>query len=503
MSKLDKAIKFWRANPVEAVKDWFNVTPEDYQAELLLDLFVRGADRIAVKSAHGVGKTTILAWAGWIYLVTREDSRVVATAPTQSQLFDALWPEYAKWHQEMPDDLRDQWVISAGHIRNKRKPKVWFAVARTSNKPENLQGFHGKHILVQVDEASAVPQPVFEVIEGILSSADDDPNRSSDGDETKLLLTGNPNFTTGELYHAFHKNRDLYVRYTISGDTELPNDPNGGRLYLSPRVKKKYRETIARKYGKDSAVYDVRVKGVFPRHDDTKVIPLMWAEAAQHVELPNFDDRADGVTLVMDVARFGGDETVLSVFRLGHQIAMKSWPKTSTEQCVDILVDEHELWTRRGIRVERIIVDEPGVGGGVVDTARRRGLAITPYNGGEGLKEDRDPPEDIRMFANRRSRDWWYLRRRFELGERRIVQDETLVNQLASVEFRYNEREKIQVESKKDLRERLGDGASPDRADTVVIGCAPWYTYIPAGNVVSEEDVFYGDDRPRIEPELM
>jgi hypothetical protein len=500
MSRLEKALKFWSKNPVEAIKDWFNVTPEDYQAEILLDVFVRDKDRIAAKSAHGVGKTTVLSWAGWLYLNTRINSRVVATAPTQSQLFDALWPEYAKWHQELPDELRDQWHISAGHIRNKTNPKVWFAVARTSNKPENLQGFHCQHIMVQVDEASAVAQPVFEVIEGILSSADD--QKGANAEETKLLLTGNPNFTTGELYHAFHKNRDLYTRYTISGDTKLPSDPNGGTIYLSSRVKKKYRETIAKKYGDDSAVYDVRVRGVFPRQDDTKVIPFAWAEAAQYVHLPLFDDKADPITLVMDVARFGGDETVLSVFRGGHQIAMKTWPKTSTEQCADILYDEHEYWKSRRIPIERTVIDEPGVGGGVVDAARRRGLPITPYHGGESLQKDRDPDEDVRMFANRRSRDWWSLRRRLERGDIRLLQDETLINQLASVEFYYNEKEKIQVESKKDLRDRLGDDASPDRADTVVMALAPWYTYVPAGNNVSEDDVIYGEDRPRPELEL-
>jgi hypothetical protein len=54
-----------------------------------------------------------------------------------------------------------------------------------------------------------------------------------------------------------------------------------GRVFYSPRVKPKYCENIEKKYGKDSAVYDVRVRGIFPRAADDAVIPLEWAERAQ------------------------------------------------------------------------------------------------------------------------------------------------------------------------------------------------------------------------------
>ena len=56
--KTEKAFEYWRRNPVEAVKDWFKVTPEDYQARILNDCFVGDKDRVIAKSGHGVGKTT-------------------------------------------------------------------------------------------------------------------------------------------------------------------------------------------------------------------------------------------------------------------------------------------------------------------------------------------------------------------------------------------------------------------------------------------------------------
>lgn len=499
--KQDKAFAYWRNNPVEAVKDWFKVTPTDYQGDILNDLFVGSRDRVAAKSGHGVGKTTLLSWAGWIFLNLYPQSRIVSTAPTFAQLHDVLWPEYAKWHVSMPEGLADQWDISGGHIRNKSSPKTWFAVARTSNKSANLQGFHGTDIMVQGDEASAIPPDVFEVIEGIMSNAEEE------GQTAKLVLTGNPNFTAGEFYNAFHKNSDLYDLYTISGDPRIKaiaaeTKQNHGKIYYSSRVSKKYCDTMEKKYGIDSAVYDVRVRGLFPRLDDAACIPLQWAEKAVEVETGPFDSVADPITLVMDVARQGGDETVLAQFRKGHCISMKVWAKTSTVQCEDIVVDAIMNIEAQGLTVERTIVDEPGVGGGVVDGLRRRDVIVTPYNGGETMKKDKDPEDDCRMFANRRSRDWWYARRAFELGAVHIPDDEMLVNQLASVQYGYNEKERILVESKNKMRDRLGDDASPDRADVIVMGRAPWYSFRGSNTSLNEDDIILGDDRPEAEMDL-
>jgi phage terminase large subunit len=488
--RLKKAFLYWRANPVEAAKDWFDFTPEDYQGDMLNALFVDRKERIAAKSAHGVGKTAFLAITGHLFLNFFEQSRLVATAPTMAQLHDQLWPEYAKWHMNMPATLADQWDISGSHIRHKGFPKTWFGVARTSNKPANLQGFHGSHILIEVDEGSGVPDDVFETIEGALSEA------GEAGKFAGLLVQGNPNFNAGEFNRAFLKNRDLYERFTISGDPQIfefvkGQEKDHGRVYVSKRVTEKYRATMASKYGTDGAIYDVRVRGVFPRQEDAAVIPLQWAQWATMVPLPNFDAVADPVDIVCDVGRGGSAETVVGMFRNGHQLyPLRTKAKTSTEQAADMVVEAYHYVMGLGLRVGRIIVDEPGVGGGVIDGLVRRGYAVTPYHGGESLKEDRDGADDVRMFANRRARDWWYVRRLFEQRQRHIDEkDETLVAQLASVQYKYNVKDKIQVEAKEDLKSRLGEDAHLDRADVIVMAMAPWYSFKSSNTAVQEMDV--------------
>lgn len=505
-----KAYANWLTHPVEAVKDWFNVTPDDWQGDALNGLFGGGdMDRLAYKSAHGTGKTTLDAWAGWIFMNCYENARLVATAPTIHQLNDALWPEYAKWHANMPARMANEWIISGQHIRHKDvdiggKPKLysktWFATARTSNKPANLQGFHNEHLLIQGDEGSAIPDNVFEVIEGALSEAGDE------GKIAKLMLGGNPNFTTGELYNAFNRNRDIYHRITITGDPEWFESlgikdgeyhPEHGRVYLSKRVRPKYRSVMEKKYGLDSAIYDVRVRGIFPRAADDVVIPWIWAQRAMQEEIvTTFDHVADPITIVVDPSRGGGAETSIGIFRKGLPLSVEGHKVTSTTQIVN-LVHEHVLKiVGKGCTLATIIVDEPGVGGGVIDQLRALNLPVTPYNGGWGMVKDVDPPDDCRQFANRRSRDWWHLRRLLEMNLLPLPNDETLLGQLTSLKFKYNTVEKIVCESKEDLKARLGKEASPDRADVIVMGMAPWYTANVTHGLIRAEDIVVGGSRP-------
>lgn len=503
-----KALAYWLANPVEAVKDWFNATPDDWQGDLLNSFISSKStfDRAAVKSAHGPGKTAVEAWAGWVFLRCYEDSRVVATAPTMAQLGDVLWPEYAKWHARFPAQVQKQWTISGGHIRSVIKPKLWFAVARTSNKPANLQGFHGSHIFIQCDEASGVPQDVFEVIEGALSEA------GEEGKIAKLLLAGNPNFTQGELHDAFKKNRNLYHRITVTGDRHLLSElhvqqgedhRDNGRVYFSKRVKEKYRATIEKKYGRDGAVYDVRVRGMFPRQDDRAVIPLEWAERAKGGELPAFDPRAHAITLVLDPGRLGGNETVLGEFRCGVPCApLETRAKTRTHEAADMVSERKRKLEAEGLRVENVIVDEPGVGGGVIDELEKRGIAVTPYHGGRAMHpppSGTDDPEDVRMFQNRRARDWWKVRRMLELRQLPLPNDETLVAQLSCLKYDYSDPgQKIVMESKKELKDRLGDEVDLGRADVIVMGCAPYASLEGAVNIgFTEDDIDLGTDNDR------
>jgi chloramphenicol O-acetyltransferase len=52
------------------------------------------------------------------------------------------------------------------------------------------------------------------------------------------------------------------------------------------------------------------------------------------------------------------------------------------------------------------------------------------------------------------------------------------------------------------MRDRLGEDASPDRADVVVMGLAPWHSFKSMNSAIRLEDVEVGEDRPQGELDL-
>ncbi|MGE3684177.1 MAG: hypothetical protein AB7G93_20845 [Bdellovibrionales bacterium] len=63
-------LKRWRDNPVAFVQENFGVQPDDWQAEALNAVAGYGNPRrrLVLKSATGVGKSSVLAWIGWLRL---------------------------------------------------------------------------------------------------------------------------------------------------------------------------------------------------------------------------------------------------------------------------------------------------------------------------------------------------------------------------------------------------------------------------------------------------
>ncbi len=193
---------------------------------------------MAIRSGHGVGKTAFLSWLVLWWLLTRLPTKVVCTANTAHQLSDVLWSEIGKWHRKLPEGMRRLLEIKSDKIELAGVPDS-FAVARTSRReqPEALQGFHSENLLFVIDEASGVPDIVFEVGQGALST-----------EGAKVVMTGNPTRTTGYFYDAFNKNRKPCTAFSMpwhflpSKQEDFAGDrqdlPKGifGRTYLCIRI---------------------------------------------------------------------------------------------------------------------------------------------------------------------------------------------------------------------------------------------------------------------------
>lgn len=412
--------------------------------------------KVTIKSGQGVGKTGLEAVALLWFLTCFPCPRVVATAPTKQQLHDVLWSEVAKWQERSPL-LKEILKWTKTYIYMVGYEKRWFATARTATKPENMQGFHEDNMLFIVDEASGVADPIMEAILGTLSGANN-----------KLLMCGNPTKTSGTFYDSHTKDRALYKCHTVSSMD-------------SSRTNKDNVEILIRKYGEDSNVVLVRVKGEFPNQEDDVFIGLSLIEqrSSRLYTLPEGKGMAQ-VILGVDVARFGDDETIIYRNFKGNARMVKNRRGQDLMATVGDIVKEYKTIVREYPEYQGKIyvnLDDTGLGGGVTDRLREvkreqklRRMVIIPINAAEKIETDtKDGKEAAEYYNNLTTHMWAVVRELLENGDLMFEDDEQTVAQLSSRKYRMASNGKLEIEPKKEMKKRGLD--SPDRADALALSC--------------------------------
>lgn len=389
--------------------------------------------RLSIRSGHGVGKSAFLSWTILWFMSCYFPCKVPCTAPSAHQLSDVLWSELAKWHRVLTErmpELGGQFEWTTDEFRMRAAPKESFAAARTARaeKPEALQGFHSENLLIMADEASGVPDIIFEVGQGALSTPG-----------AFAILTSNPTRLSGFFFDTHHKLRERWATLKVDGEE-------------SPLVGKQFREDIAHQYGRTSSVYAVRVKGDFPNSEDDVVIPLDLCESARVREVEPFGTIVWGV----DVARFGVDRTTL-VKRCDNATLEKhkAWGGVDTMQTSGRIYAEW-IETPPDMRPVTILVDVIGIGAGVCDRLTELGLPVSGVNVGESAALHD-------QYVRLRDELWFNARKWFEKKHCYLADDETLIAELSLPKYKFTSNGKLQVESKDELKKRYPQ--SPDVAD--------------------------------------
>lgn len=437
LTPTQKAILRWRkGGPCQFAKEVLGANPTEQQWEASRALVAKR--RVSIRSGHGTGKSTFMAWCVLWFLSCYFPAKVPATAPTSHQLEDVLWSEIAKWHRVMRErmpSLGEGFEWSNGAYRLKSKPSESFAVARTSRpeRPEALQGFHSENILFLIDEASGVADNVFEVAEGALST-----------DGAFVVMAANPTRQSGYFFDSHHKMRAAWAPLHWNGED-------------SPRVSREYIANMRKKYGERSPVYKVRVKGEFVAAADG-VISLELCEAAKVREVAVTPSAR--TIWGVDVARFGDDSSALAKRRGNHQLEpVKEWWGKDTMQTAGLVKAEWDA-TPEKQRPIAINVDVIGIGAGVVDRLKEMGLPVVGINVAE-TEAVNDKQE--RQFHRLRDELWWKGREWLEAKDCKLCDDDETIAELTTPTYSLMSNGLIKVEGKDELKAR--GVKSPDRAD--------------------------------------
>lgn len=419
------------------VRVLLNAEPDPWQQEIMADMDA-GAKRISIRSGHGVGKTCFCAWLALHFLIFRTEVKIVVTSPSGSQLKDGLIPEVNLWLNRLPKGLGLFENIDPKTTRLERRDDrqnnwISFRTARVET-PEAIAGIHADNVLVIVDEASGVPEPIYEAGSGTLSTVG-----------AIIVLIGNPTRARGFFHRTQTKLADMWLVRRVS-------------CFDSPRVDKGFIEYVRRTYGIDSNQYRVRVLGEFPTNEDDVVIPRELAESMldREIVIPPTAPSVWGI----DPGR-GGDPTGF-VDRCAAGIrGIEQWYDPDLMRIVGKI---KSLWDRLrpSERPEAIYVDSIGIGAGIADRLRELALPCIDVNVSESPSmKDRFPrlrPE--LWFA---MRDW--LDARNVTCSTKLKYAEELVEELCQPEMRLLPNGKTDVETKKEMKSR--GLPSPNLADAL------------------------------------
>jgi len=415
------------------------VTLDDWQADAMRAV-AAGERRITIRSGHGVGKSAFVALLCVWALVVHSNVKIVMTAPSGPQLHDVLFAEVKMWLKRLPPGLADLFEVKSDRIELRAAPESVFLSVRTSRAetPEALAGVHADEglVLLVADEASGIPEPVYEAASGSMS-----------GHNCCTMLLSNPTRGSGFFFDTHHRLRSMWRAIHVS-------------CLTSSRVSKDYIDDMRARYGEDSNAYRVRVLGEFPRAEDDTLISYELASSALVRDIvldPRTPDRYWGV----DLARFGNDSSALCK-RFGSVVPekVKVWKNADLMQSVGIVRMEFEA-TPLEQRPQQIYADVIGLGAGFVDRARELGLPVV------GINVSESPSFGAAQHYHRlRDELWGAGKAFFEARNCRIEADEDLIGELCAPRYRFV-GSKLTMETKDEMKSR--GLASPNRADAFLL----------------------------------
>lgn len=483
----------WQQDPIGFVHEVLGQGTWAKQDEILLA--ARDHDRVSVVSGHKVSKSNTAACVALWFYCTFPEGRVVMSSVTARQVDEILWREVRKLRSRAGRCLACK---AAEELRSKadrakapspmpcphsstvdgkmneqartglRAPDyLRQIVGFTAREAEAVAGVSGENLLYILDEASGIPQPIFEAIEG---------NRAGGA---RILLFSNPTRTEGEFFESQtskalktdKRGRTTGFYKTVHVSSEDTPNVRERRKVIPGLATYEWVEEKKREWGVDSALYKVRVQGQFVLNEEGKILSL---HELLQAELRWPATAADGRLFVgIDPSGPGdaGDDSVFAA-RRGQKVVELHVPTTglSAEQHVTealSVIAKHRV--DREVAPPVLVIDRDGPIGAEIYGLLR---AYEDLHAGElvvvGVRGSDRAYRDRQLYDRVRDEVWANLAAWLKAGGA-LPEDTRLAKELhAPSWFQPLGSAKLKATSKKDLRKML-DGRSPDRADAVAL----------------------------------
>jgi hypothetical protein len=474
-----------------------------------------------VRGSNSCGKTFGAGVAGNAYFFCRQPSYVLYLSTKKEQAKAQAWAHFLSIYRQirrwckkqkisLPEGLNERiefnelwWArVYAGHIRGEK------------DKATGWSGFHNKYQLFVIDESPGLPDNVYEMITGNITSkhnvllAQGNPlergnwwfrnqmPRSDTGavsEHRKVFAVSammSPNYlhrVWAEEYKKEHGDypEDPHIIKRPDGEVEFDDVIPGLASY---EWIKRTEEDPETKPG--TAYHDGHVRGEFPEQEEWGLIP--WTDIQKCAEsshgwqacieglgfdtwrsmmesmgkdaaikaIVDYADRNEHwillpdwsrVAVGVDVADSGGNLSVITVLAGDKMLEQRV---SDGKASVDLppLIER----TLLDYDIWTVGIDKPGVGVGPVAILQDRGIDVLEFKGGTPVND----ADERQEYVDLNSEMGWSLRRRFTSGFIEILDDETLKRQCASIKWLYTSGNKVKVPK---------PSRSPDKFDSLRI----------------------------------
>lgn len=475
----------YRSDPVAFLREVLGVDPWHKQAEVIEA--IRDFPRVAVRSGHKVSKSHTAACIALWYFCSFPDARVVMSSTTARQVDQILWRELRMVRsrggrcveckraiRELVDggmseiEAETRYPRPCEHsalieeepgelARTGLKSKDFREIVGfTAREAEAMAGTSGRHLLYILDEASGIPDLIFEAIEG---------NRAGGA---RVVMFSNPTRNEGEHYAAFYdpKKKDLYKAITISSE-ETPN-VTSGQVLIPGLATREWIDEKKQEWGESSALYKVRVKGEHALAEEGRIFSVhaiaqaeqRWHETEAAGRLYIGVDPAGpagtgddsgfcarrGRRVLVHESRIGLSAEAHLVHLLG-MIAVNKLPRETPVVVIDPLGDVGDKLLKA---CRRYLEDNPGV------------FELVALRSSDKAVRQPNLYDRVRDELTSNLAAW--------IGDGgAILEDVKLSAEMHVMEWRTLPNGKVKVIAKDDIRKRLG--RSPDRYDALALAC--------------------------------
>lgn len=316
---------------------------------------------------------------------------------------------------------------------------------------QQAQGFHSANIMIIIDEANGYPEFLFDAIDGLLSG----------GVRHILFMISNAIEASGRYFRSFSDGETW--THSISC-LDHPNVVSGKNL-IPGAVVREWVEKMRRLWGEDSAFWQSRVLGDFPKIAADIVVNLIWVETAE--SMPHKVGKGDVRYMGVDAAEYGTDSWVWYIGTEKAKIHREERHNIEPSEGIGITKRLKEQYNVPG---KNISIDAIGAGATAYSVLREDGIGLNAFRASETAHKSKEYEDiqteayfNIRNILNPNSDTY----QGYSLGGR----DDQLKADLCTRKFKTSRHGRIMLEPKEAFRTKFK--RSPNHGDAFVICYSP------------------------------